>query len=211
MGGFFVWKSLPFDRRKNDLMLDRTSERNWRLQPAWIVVQAEHRQERTARHSLKEQGLVTYLPEYSATIRASSRVTLRARGQRVRTVVRPLFPGYLFARVIIADRSTWLPIFRCKGVKGVLVVGEEPGRVPDAVIDEIQGLDNCGVSATASELAFVEGMQVRIEEGPFASFPAVVEAIRKAAAGSDPEVDCLVDLFGRQTRIVVSASQLGRP
>src|SRR6202012_3630755 len=53
----------------------------------WFLVQTLTRMEPQARMQLHRQGFRTYLPQYVRTIR---------HARRLRTVLAPLFPGYIF-------------------------------------------------------------------------------------------------------------------
>lgn len=196
-------------------MLDRTAKVakagsvDWRTQPAWVVVLTEHRRERLAKGALQEKEFETYLPEYSCRVKRSKNRSRKQRGQ-TETVTRVLFPGYLFMRAVLRGHD-WKRAFSCQGVKGMLIEGELPGRVPDQIIERIRSTENCGISEATPELAFAPGQTVRVEEGPFAGFEALVEAIKAGDVPEEAAVHCLLALFGRQVRIVLQAAQLGRP
>src|SRR5207244_3584289 len=88
---------------------------------AWRVVTAHRHREAVARVRLVHQGLQTYLP-------------LLPRWPRppLASDVGPLLPGYVFVR---AARAHFHQIIRTPGVVGLVVIGGEPARLDDGVID----------------------------------------------------------------------------
>lgn len=182
----------------------------WVGDPAWLCLQSEFRQERLAEQALRETGFTTFLPEYSCRVKRSNRVAHTRRGKEAQTVRRLLFPGYLFIQTVVADKP-WRIVHTLKGVRAIMFMGEWPARVPDEVIDKIRGAENCGIAEEAPSVPFTVGQTVRVEDGPFAGFDALVEQIRAGTVDEEAAVMCLLELFGRKVRIRVSASQLGRP
>jgi hypothetical protein len=66
----------------------------------WIAVNAHPNREHTAEAHLRNQEYDAYLPLMRKQIR---------HARQVRTVLRPLFPGYLFVRVT-SSHMRWRPI-----------------------------------------------------------------------------------------------------
>jgi transcriptional antiterminator RfaH len=72
---------------------------------------------------LLRQGYPAYLPRYRARV---------SHARRRQTVLRPLFPRYLFAGI---DRASmrWRPILSTFGVADVVRAGDEPVVVPSKI------------------------------------------------------------------------------
>lgn len=174
----------------------------------WMVVQSEHRQERTAGAELRKAGLHVFLPQYQEKVKRSNKWTKNNRGQKFEIVTRVLFPSYLFLRCGV-EAGNWKRAFSCKGVRGMICSGDRPSPVPDRVVAKIMALPNCGVDQT-SRLPFAVGQKVMVDDGPFASFEALVEEILDGHVDEGRAVKVLLDIFGRPCRITLSADALSR-
>lgn len=122
--------------------------------PHWYVAYTLLRHEKAVADRLKDQGVETYLPLYSS---------IRDWNHRRVEVELPLFPGYVFVKMIITDRVRVLAhpgVIRLVGFNGSAVA------LPDGEVEKLR-----------SSLAFwkaepypflVAGKQVKIKSGPFA-------------------------------------------
>ena len=87
----------------------------------WFALRVRSNFEKVTSQILRQKGYEAFLPTYFSRNRWSD---------RVKTVERPLFPGYLFCRFDQADR---LPILVTPGVVGVVGLGKIPVPIPDVV------------------------------------------------------------------------------
>ena len=82
---------------------------------------------------------------------------------RTRRRVVPLFPGYIFIRVV----DHWHAISRASGVIRLLMTAEEkPAKLPDRIVDGLRDCERKGLVWLKKDL--VVGSRVRITAGPFA-------------------------------------------
>ena len=147
----------------------------------WRVVTARRYHEAVARVRLAAQGLETYLP-----------LLRRWPRPAVGSDVGPLFPGYVFVR---AERAHFHRIARTPGVGGLVVLGGEPARLDDAVIDFLRSREEQDGIITACVPP--SGSLVRITDGPWRGLAAILE--RRVSARE--RVLVLLDLLQRQTRV----------
>ena len=120
----------------------------------WCAARLMPKRERVATQCLALAGLETYLP------RLRERRVIR--GRRVE-VSPPLFPGYLFIAIVLQ----WHGARWCPGVLNLIMAGDGPARVPDAVIAELRGRERNGLVELTQPPRFRRGDQVRIVCGPF--------------------------------------------
>ena len=83
--------------------------------PRWAVLATYPQAEAWAESNLRQRGYTPFLPRYTARIRDRSLPTL------VRTVIRPLFAGYIFCQH--DPRDPWRPIRYCPGIRANLIGG----------------------------------------------------------------------------------------
>ena len=100
----------------------------------WYAVYTRPHDETKALEHLLRQGYSAYLPCYRTRI---------SHARRRQTVLRPLFPRYLFAGV---DRTSmrWRPILSTVGVVDVVRSGDEPTPVPSAIVATIREREEAG-------------------------------------------------------------------
>ncbi|HCJ90864.1 MAG: transcription termination/antitermination factor NusG [Acidaminococcaceae bacterium] len=135
-----------------------------------------------------------------------------------RIVARKVFPGYVLVEMIVDDR-TWYVVRNTPGVTGFVGPdNKNPVPLADEEVDRILSEANRVAEAGGEEEAAAEEaarpvkihidlslqQTVRLKSGPFAGFTGVVSAI-------DDEhgtVKVLVDMFGRETPVDISYTQV---
>ena len=160
----------------------------------WYAIQTKPNKEREVEKRLSDLNLEVFLP----WMRARRRV-----GTRFHWVLTPLFPSYLFCRmdIVLSGKSArYSP-----GVKDFLTFGN---RIADVSGDIIQGLrERCpGGVAQIEAVTAKPGDTVRINEGPFSGLEAVFE---RALKGSE-RVAVLLEILGRQTRLVLPGETISK-
>jgi transcriptional antiterminator RfaH len=123
----------------------------------WSVVLVRPHSERLAKDNLERQGFEVYLPMAVSTSPATAKTPARVS-------VRPFFPGYLFVRVDpLVD--AWRKIFSTIGVKTLLLAGERPLAVRDALIEGIRQREEAGlikmIDPSSVECRFKRGDKVK--------------------------------------------------
>jgi transcriptional antiterminator RfaH len=100
----------------------------------WYAVYTRPHDETRALEHLLRQGYSAYLPRYRTRI---------SHARRHQTVLRPLFPRYLFAGV---DRAAmrWRPILSTVGVVDIVRAGDEPAPVPSEIVGAIREREEAG-------------------------------------------------------------------
>ena len=156
---------------------------------AWYVVATKIRRERFAVDQLAQRGVEVFLP----------RLLLARRGTHI---VRPLFPGYLFARLELprdAARVAWTP-----GVRRLVTFeGEAPPLPRDAVAFLRAQAGPDGV-IVARPRPLPVGARVRVTSGPLAGLVGIIENPPDARG----RVSVLMDILRTQTRVSIEASWL---
>lgn len=177
----------------------------------WYVVNTEPRHEVLARGEIANAGLVAYVP----TIFRSEH---HGRGQK-RSVERPMFPSYLFVKCE-ANADHWGFVTAARGVHRLLGCGGRPLAVDFGAIEvirlyEAEELERERVRIRRDEASqkarlggksgivwdFTADERVRIKEGPFRGFNALLEA----AVDSHDRIRAVLSLFGRQSVVQLSA------
>ncbi len=161
----------------------------------WHAVHTRPHHEAYAEVNLARQGFETYLPRYLRRCR---------HARKTEMVPRPLFPRYLFVRLDSA-RDQWRAIHSTFGVNHLVLAGEIPALVPDAVLTEIRAReDGKGFVKLGLAAGIAPGSPVRVTDGIFAEARGILERI-----AGEGRVAVLLGLLGRQVRVHVSAASIG--
>jgi transcriptional antiterminator RfaH len=130
----------------------------------WFAIHAKTRRENFAATNLGALGVEILLP----LLKAERRV----RGV-ARTVAKPLFPGYFFAR--FCPQSSLESVECSRGVLQVVSSGRFPIPVDDDVINEIRNrIEQDGLIRIYPQ-TLTPGMRVSIQSGPFEGMMGRVE------------------------------------
>lgn len=162
----------------------------------WFILLTEPQRETTALAGLIARKVRAYGPV--------ERKRMVRKGRKIE-VERPLFPGYIFARMVEGVDDFGLPK-RVAGVRDYLRFSGVPCAIPTPLIEaieqkEMEELDRFARRQDAA--SFKVGESVRVAEGPFMSFAA--EVYKLDAKG---RIDALVNLFGRKVKVKFEAEQL---
>jgi transcriptional antiterminator RfaH len=132
--------------------------------PFWTVARLQPQRERLALKCLALYGFETYLPRVRQTRTTSQVVGLVGTVRRRKVEIEvPLFPGYCF----ILIQLQWHGVNMAAGVIRLLMDGQQPACVPDAVIEGIREREVGGVVRLPPPRRFKPGDRVRVLRGPF--------------------------------------------
>ena len=149
----------------------------------WCCAQIEPYRERLALHCLGLNGFEAYCPRL--------RQQIRSHGRKIeRTPL--LFPGYTFVLIV----SRWWDARWSAGVRRLVMDGEVPAHVPDAVIAEIRSRERNGLVELPKPRGFVPGMRVRVVSGPLSAQIGMLAALRP-----HERVLILLQLLGGERRV----------
>lgn len=152
----------------------------------WHVITAEPLQETLAAAGLVGHRFEAYLPTFMRKQRQNY--------EKYRSVRRPLFPGYVFARFSTA-KDPWQRLYATRGVRGLLMVGDNPAIVSDAHIDRIKGKE--------AELARDKALY-KVKEGDVVEIddPLWIGQLGKIETLDDlGRITVLLSLFGREVSV----------
>jgi len=141
----------------NDMLIPTLTQGNER----WYAVQTCARHEKRVRERLEKRTLEAFLPLYE---------TVRHWKDRKANVQMPLFPGYLFVRVNLADR---LHVLRVAGVVKLVEFGGRAAELPSEEIEALRSGLLAGVQMEPHPF-FKAGQRVRVFGGPLQGLIGVV-------------------------------------
>ena len=122
---------------------------------SWFAVQTKPRYERIASTLLTEKGLECLLPIY---------LDRRRWSDRIKTLVKPLFPSYFFYR---AQSDSVTSVLATSGVLRIVGFANRPVAIAHSEIEAVQRVVNSGLAIWRHDF-FQVGNRVRLHSGPLA-------------------------------------------
>lgn len=124
------------------------------------------------------------------------------RGQKV-NAERKFFPGYVLAKLDMND-EIWHLVKNTPKVTGFLGAGNKPSPITEKEAERLLKQIQEGVERPRPSVLFDIGEEVKVSEGPFASFNGVVEDIDEEKG----KLKVSVSIFGRATPVELEFSQV---
>ena len=129
-------------------------------------------------------------------------VTEVKRGKRVQRK-KKYFPSYVLVKMEM-NKELYHMIKNINKVTGFLGTTGIPAPVPEKEINKIMGRIKEGTLAPKTQVTFDIGEQVKVCEGPFASFSGLVEEVDEEKS----RLKVSVSIFGRPTPIDLEYNQV---
>ena len=169
----------------------------------WYIVQSHSSFENKVAGLIKEEADKAKISEkFEEIIVPTHDVTEVKRGKRVQRS-KKYFPSYVLVKMEMS-KELYHMIKNIQKVTGFLGTTGTPVPVPEKEIDKILGNIKEGTLATETKVSFDIGEQVRVCEGPFASFNGLVEEVDEDKS----RLKVSVSIFGRPTPIELEYNQV---
>jgi len=170
----------------------------------WYIVHAYSNFENKVAQSIRDQAAQRNLADkFDEVLVPTEKVVEVRRGRKVEAE-RKFFPGYVLVKCEMTDEVYHL-IKNTPKVTGFLGADKaKPMPIPESEAMRIKGQVAEGVERPKPTIVFEVGEQVKVADGPFASFNGVVEDVDHARA----RLKVAVSIFGRATPVELEYSQV---
>ncbi len=171
----------------------------------WYIVHAYSNFEKKVRDSILEQAKSQGLEDSFSEILVPTEDVVEIRRGRKVNAERKFFPGYVLVKMHLTDEAYHL-IKNTPKVTGFLGAqgGSKPTPVPEREVQRIVGAIEEGVERPKPTVSYEIGEQVRVTDGPFASFTGSVEDVDEERA----RLRVTVSIFGRATPVELEYNQV---
>ncbi|MEO7564521.1 MAG: transcription termination/antitermination protein NusG [Sphingomicrobium sp.] len=174
--------------------------------PRWYIIHAYSGFENKVRDAIQSEAKRLGLTEYVEQIEVPTEtITEIKRGKKVQTE-RKFMPGYVLAKLELTDQVYHL-VKNTPKVTGFLGNNSKPQPIPDAQAARMLDTKEEAAASGAKQRIQVDyeiGDQVKVLDGPFASFNGVVEELDFDRG----RVKVSVSIFGRATPVELEFEQV---
>lgn len=169
----------------------------------WYIIHAYSGFEKKVAQSVLDQAIIKGMADqFEEVLVPVEEVVEVRRGQKV-NAERKFFPGYVLAHMEMNDETYHL-VKNLPKVSGFLGNANKPTPISEkeamAVLNQVQE----GVERPKPSVTFELGEEVRVSDGPFATFMGLVEEVDEEKA----KLKVSVSIFGRSTPVELDYSQV---
>jgi transcriptional antiterminator NusG len=194
----------------------------WAKPGEWYVVHTYYGMENRVRQNLENRIVSLNMEDYIHEIVVPTEEVAEIKNGQRKMVKRTVLPGYVLVRMDLTDES-WAAVRHTPSVTGFVGQAHQPVPLSMSEVENMLaptiiaateaaaggGAGGGGTTAAKKpvEVAdFGEGDSVMVVDGPFATLHATITEINAEAQ----RVKALVEIFGRETPVELSFSQIQR-
>ena len=181
------------------LKTDKASQ----MEKKWYIVHAYSNFERKVADSIREKAQAAGLGDSFDEILVPTEKVVEVRRGRKVDAERKFFPGYVLVKMAMSDEAYHL-IKNTPKVTGFLGADKKPIPISELEAKRILQQVQEGVERPKPSISFEVGEQVRVSDGPFASFSGQIEEVDEVRA----RLKVAVSIFGRATPVELEYSQV---
>ena len=173
------------------------------MEKRWYIVHAYSNFERKVAESIKERAKAAGLEDHFEEVLVPMEEVVEMRRGRKVSSERKFFPGYVLVKMDMMDQTYHL-IKSTPKVTGFLGSDQKPIPISEDEANRILQQVQEGVERPKPSITFEIGEQVRVADGPFASFNGLVEEVDEERA----RLKVAVSIFGRATPVELEYGQV---
>ncbi|AIJ55230.1 transcription termination/antitermination factor NusG [Brucella abortus F6/05-3] len=170
----------------------------------WYIVHAYSNFEKKVAEDIEAKAKQKGLSDLIEQIVVPTEKIVEVRRGRKVDAERKFFPGYVLVRAKLTD-SVFSLIKNTPKVTGFLG-DSKPAPVSQKEVDQILNQVQDGVERPKTSVSFEIGENVRVSDGPFASFNGIVQEVDEERARLKVEVS----IFGRATPVDLEYGQVDK-
>ena len=169
----------------------------------WYIIHTYSGFEKKVKESLEGRVAAFGLGDRIGRVMIPTEDVVEVRGGKKVVSNRMFYPGYVLVEMEMND-DTWHVVRSTPRVTGFVGSGQTPSPLTEAEVDNIIHRVTTSADRPKPKVTFERNEQVRIVDGPFATFTGVVEEV-------NPDRNTLkvsVTIFGRSTPVELDFAQV---
>lgn len=170
----------------------------------WYVVNTYSGHEKKVQEKLLMRASSMNMEDYIFRVIVPEQTEVEVKDGVTKEKVKKLFPGYVLVEMVMTDEA-WFVVRNTPGVTGFIGSsgkGAKPTPLQPYEVDKI--LNSMGMSRLEVSSDLKEGEIVKITSGPFSGMEGKVSSLDL----ENQQIIVLVDLFGQETEVEASISQI---
>ncbi|HMK24129.1 MAG TPA: transcription termination/antitermination protein NusG [Terriglobales bacterium] len=169
----------------------------------WYIIHSYSGFERKVRESLESRVQAFGLQDKIGRVLIPTESVTEVRGGKKYTSERMFYPGYVLVEMDMDDH-VWHVVKSTPRVTGFVGTGQQPTPLSEEEVQNIVYRVGESKDKPKLKVKFEKGENVRVTEGPFASFTGVVDDVNE-----DREtLKVMVTIFGRSTPVELEFGQV---
>jgi transcriptional antiterminator NusG len=169
----------------------------------WYVIHVYSGFEKKIAQQIMEQAAVQGLSDqFDSVLVPSENIIEVKRGQKVSSEQK-FFPGYVLVKMDLTD-TAWHLVKNTPKVTGFLGSKTKPSPISEFEADRILKQSQEGINRARPAVFYEVGEQVRVCDGPFASFNGLIEDVDDEKG----RLKISVSIFGRSTPVDLEYDQV---
>lgn len=168
----------------------------------WYVLHVHSGFEKKVAQSIRDQAVKKGLDTEIAEVLVPTEETVEMRRGSKVNAERKFFPGYVLIKMDLTDES-WHLVKNTSKVTDFLGT-RKPMPISEKEAQHILHQVQEGVDRPKPTISFEVGEEVRVSDGPFASFNGVVEGVDEERS----RLKVSVSIFGRSTPVELEYTQV---
>lgn len=169
----------------------------------WYVVNVYSGSEKKVAESIREQAVLKKMDDRILEVLVPVEQVVEVRKGTKVNAEHKFFPGYILVKMEMSD-DTWHVIKDTPRVSGFLGSRNKPQAISEKEVKRIMEQIEQGIERPTTQIYFEVGEQVRVNDGPFASFVGVVDEVDNEKS----RLKVSVSIFGRYTPVELEFSQV---
>lgn len=169
----------------------------------WYVVNVYSGSEKKVAESIREQAILKKMDDRILEVLVPTEQVVEVRKGTKVNAEHKFFPGYILVKMEMSD-DTWHVVKDTPRVSGFLGSRNKPQAISEKEVKRIMDQIEQGIERPTAQVYYEVGEQVRVTDGPFASFVGIVEDVDNEKS----RLKVSVSIFGRYTPVDLEFTQV---
>jgi transcriptional antiterminator NusG len=169
----------------------------------WYVVHTYSGYEQKAKKALEENIKIFKAQDLFEDILIPSEEVVEMKKGVKKTSKRQFFPGYILVKMELNEK-TWHLVKGTPKITGFVGGSMNPPVIPEDEVKRITRQIEEGTLKPKPKILFEKGEDVRVINGPFATFSGIVDEVNEEKG----KLRVMVSIFGRSTPIELDFTQV---